>query len=146
MAHPGGRPTKRTAAVMAQIAEAISYGLTDQEAAAIAGISRDTISKWKSIPEFAEIIEGAVAERKLFRLRAIEEGGKSWTSMAWLLERSEPMRFGRPEIQLQMTNVTNNLNLMASAELSRQKMLDPAWGMQGAAKVLKLDDVKEIQS
>jgi len=33
--HPGGRPTKRTAEITARIAEAISYGLTDEEAAAL---------------------------------------------------------------------------------------------------------------
>jgi hypothetical protein len=131
---------------MAQIAESISYGLTDKEAALIAGVSVDSLARWRLIPQYADLIAAAVAERKLYRLKLIEEGGKSWTSIAWLLERSEPMKYGRPEIQLQMTSVTNNLNLTASAELSRQKMLDPNWGVQGKEKVLTLDDVKEIES
>jgi hypothetical protein len=44
-----------------------------------------------------------------------------------------------------MNNTTNNVLMIASAELSRHKMLDPNWGVQGKAKVLSLDDVKQIE-
>jgi len=40
--HPGGRPTKRTSEITEQICAAISYGLTDEEVAAMVGIDDST--------------------------------------------------------------------------------------------------------
>jgi hypothetical protein len=50
--HPGGRPTKRTPEITALIAEAISFGLTDEEAAALVGIDDDTLTQWKRSRSF----------------------------------------------------------------------------------------------
>ena len=47
-----GRPTKRTPEMVAQIAEAISLGLNDEETAALVGIERNTLINWKKDPEF----------------------------------------------------------------------------------------------
>jgi hypothetical protein len=127
---------------MAQLAEAISFGLTDEEACACAGISTDSLNRWKEIPEFNEILFTAKAHRKLGRLKNIEQGAKNWQSNCWLLERSEPAKYGRPEVQLAINQTTNNLTLVASVELSRQRMLDPSFG----AKVISLDEPKQLES
>src|SRR5438309_5948712 len=46
--HPGGRPTKRTPEITEQICEGISYGLRDEEVAAMVGIDDSTLTCWKS--------------------------------------------------------------------------------------------------
>jgi hypothetical protein len=99
--HPGGRPTKRTPEITEQICEAISYGLTDEEVAAMVGIDDSTLTCWKKIPEFSGAIKKAVALRKLDRLKRIEKGEPGWQGTAWAMERLYPKEFSRPEVQLQ---------------------------------------------
>jgi hypothetical protein len=65
--HPGRRPTKRTPKLIARIAEAISFGLTNEEASAIVGIDDDTLTEWNKVPEFSGAVKSAVANRKLSR-------------------------------------------------------------------------------
>jgi hypothetical protein len=48
-----GRPTKRTPEVVAEIAEAVAIGLTDEEAAVLAGVNPDTMTEWRKDPEFS---------------------------------------------------------------------------------------------
>jgi hypothetical protein len=63
-----GRPTKRTPEVVARIAEAVAIGLTDEEAALLAGINPDTMTEWRKDPEFSGAIKRATAQRLLLRL------------------------------------------------------------------------------
>lgn len=110
--HLGGRPSKRTAAITKKIAEAISYGLTYQEAADIAHINNDTLSQWREIPEFSEALKSAISTRKLVRLRRIDAGRQGWQGTAWIMERCFPLEYSRPEVQL---NQQINLNAQAPA-------------------------------
>jgi hypothetical protein len=106
---PGaGRPTKRTAAITARIGEAISLGLTYQEAAEIVGIDDDTLTRWNKIPEFYGAIKSACAAGKLARLKYIVAGVQGWQGSAWFLERRFPAEFARPELQL---NQQFNINV-----------------------------------
>jgi len=57
---------------------AISYGLTDEEVAAMVGIDDSTLTRWKKDPEFCGAIKKAVALRKLDRLKRIEKGEPGW--------------------------------------------------------------------
>ena len=95
-----GRPTKRTPEVVAKIAEAVAIGLTDEEAALLAGINPDTMTEWREDPEFSGAIK-----------RAGEQG---WQGTAWALERLHPARFARPEVMNQIAVV--NHGGKASAE------------------------------
>jgi hypothetical protein len=113
--HPGGRPTKRTPEITARIAEAISFGLSDEETAGLVGIDDDTLTQWRKIPEFSGAIKSAVANRKLARLKRIEAGEPGWQGTAWAMERQYPERFAKPEIQL-------NLNC-ASRELQERERM-----------------------
>jgi hypothetical protein len=95
-----GRPSKRTPAITAKIAKAISFGLTDQEAADIAGIDDLTLTRWKKLPDFCRAVKRAVSARKLIRLQRIDSGTQGWQGSAWALERQDPERFARPGILL----------------------------------------------
>ena len=100
-----GRPTKRTPEVVAKIAEAVAIGLTDEEAAVLAGINPDTMTEWRKDPEFSGAIKRATAERLLMRLERIESGEQGWQGTAWALERLYPQRFARPEVMNQIAVV-----------------------------------------
>ena len=69
-----GRPTKRTPEVVAKLAEAVAIGLTDEEAALLAGINPDTMTEWRKDPEFSGAIKRATAQRLKLRLERIEAG------------------------------------------------------------------------
>jgi hypothetical protein len=97
---PGGRPTKRTAKITEQICEGISYGLTDEEVAALVGIDDYTLTRWKKDPEFCGAIKNAQATRLLIRLKRIEKGEPGWQGTAWAMERQDPERFGSPAARL----------------------------------------------
>jgi hypothetical protein len=98
--HEGGRPTKRTTKMTEQICEGISYGLTDEEVAALVGIDDSTLTRWKKEPEFCGAIKKAQATRLLIRLKRIEKGERGWQGTAWAMERQDPERFGSPEARL----------------------------------------------
>ena len=109
-----GRPTKRTPEVVAKIAEAVAIGLTDEEAALLAGINPDTMTEWRKAPEFSGAIKRATAQRLLLRLGRIEAGEQGWQGTAWALERIYPHRFARPEVMNQIAVL--NQSGKASAE------------------------------
>ena len=100
-----GRPTKRTPEVVAKIAEAVAIGLTDEEAAVLAGVNPDTMTEWRKDPEFSGALKRATAERLLMRLERIEAGEQGWQGTAWALERLYPHRFARPEVMNQIAVV-----------------------------------------
>ena len=100
-----GRPTKRSPEVIAKIAEAVAIGLTDEEAALLAGINPDTMTQWRKDPEFSGAIKRAGAQRLLLRLERIEAGEQGWQGTAWALERLHPARFARPEVMNQIAVV-----------------------------------------
>jgi hypothetical protein len=74
--HPrkNGRPTKLTPTTIAKLKEAFAYGLNDDQAAALVGVSDVTLTLWKRKPAFIAEIRGAITERLLVRLKRIEEG------------------------------------------------------------------------
>lgn len=95
-----GRPTKRTKELTRQIAEVMALGLTDDEAAAVVGISSSTLSAWLKIREFSDAVKSAQAWRLAQRIQRIEIGAPGWQGTAWALERMYPRRFARPEVLL----------------------------------------------
>jgi hypothetical protein len=107
---PVGHPTLYTPELTARLADHIAAGLTDEEAAALEGISSDCLTNWrKSNREFYGAIKWAEAERLKGRLARIERGEPGWQGTAWFLERCYPKRFSKPELQLaQQINVGTN--------------------------------------
>jgi hypothetical protein len=124
-----GRPTKRTPELTATIAESISFGLTDEEAAAVAGITPWTMCHWRRIPEFSEALKKATALRLQNRLKKIEMGADGWQGAAWLTERLMPLRYSRPELQLnliQQNNVAMNALSITISEKEVREIEDSA--------------------
>jgi len=102
-----GRPTKQTDVVVTKIAASLALGLSDDEAAAIAGINEVTLTRWKRDQEFCRKIKNAVSTRLAMRLSKIESGTEGWQGTAWLLERLYPTRFSKPEVQISLSNSFN---------------------------------------
>src|SRR5262245_60152270 len=102
-----GRPSKQTPARVRKICNALAMGLTDEEAALVAGISDVTMTLWRRDPLFVERIKRAVALRLYKRLGRIEAGVEGWQGTSWCLERQFPTRFSKPEVQISLSNSFN---------------------------------------
>jgi DNA-binding XRE family transcriptional regulator len=88
-----GRPSKYNEETVRAILDAIQYGCTKTEAAAVVNINRDTVNNWEhEYPEFAEAIKIAEQKQIAFLVKSISES-KDWRAAAWLLERRHPDRF-----------------------------------------------------
>jgi hypothetical protein len=94
IAYENGPPMngKRTPEMVAKIAEAVAIGLTDEEAALLAGTNPDTMTEWRKDPEFS----GAI-KRPSFQLRtvivgeAIRKGGQGGFAFSTTKERAPPI-------------------------------------------------------
>jgi hypothetical protein len=98
-----GRPTKMSAEIIGKITTAYGRGLSFEESCRVAGIAPSTGFLWKEDPDFSEALKNARAQRKLTlldRLEAADAKVDPWPRWAWLLERTDPASFARPELQL----------------------------------------------
>ena len=77
---------------------ALEAGATLRMAAAAAGVSEDTLSRWrKTRPDLQAEINQAEAQgavKALEQIRAAAQGG-AWQAAAWMLERRYPNEYGR---------------------------------------------------
>lgn len=88
------RKTKATPKTISIILSAISEGLTQREASALAGISEDTLSLWKQDSDFSEQIRQKQIENKLRHIKVINKASeRDWKASAWLLERKYKEEF-----------------------------------------------------
>ena len=97
------RNTKATKTTLGIIFNAISEGLTQRDAAALAGISEDTLSLWKRRDsDFSEQIRKKQIECKRGHIQNIRKAGeRSWQASAWWLERKYKEEFGRQDQQVE---------------------------------------------
>jgi len=92
------RPTKRNPAVEDQILRALAAGQARWPAAALAGISGNTLSRWISDDDaFALEVQRAEAQAVATALGTITKAAASgtWQAAAWWLERRYPAEWGR---------------------------------------------------
>ena len=83
-----GRPSKYTEALAQQIFEYIRDGLTQEDAACLAGISDSTFHRWKHENEdFREAIKKAWIANKHEHIKVVRAREKNWQASAWWLER-----------------------------------------------------------
>lgn len=99
--------------IIPTVLRALREGNTVADACAVAGISDDTLGRWKrSDAEFAAAVEKARADARRARIQRIQAAGEAgnWQADAWFLERSDPQNWGR----------TTKLILDVDAGLQRQ--------------------------
>lgn len=102
-----GRPTKLTPELSREICDYVRMGNYVETAAAIAGISKDSIYRWlkkganaKSgiFREFSDAVKKAQAEAEARDVGLIGRAAKDqWQAAAWRLERKFPDRWGRKD-------------------------------------------------
>jgi len=110
----GGRPTKRTSELEAELLAAIEGGATFGLACELVGISYVVFCLWRrQDQEFAARVDAASARGDMARIRKVEQhGDQDWRAPAWLLERRRPLEYGRQAAQI---NVTANAAAAVSA-------------------------------
>lgn len=110
----GGRPVELTAEIQIVICDAIGRGLYMAEAAAVAGISKETLYDWVrrgarakrkgrfaagELPfiTFSDAVKRSLAELQVNFLDNIHNaaGNGVWQAAAWLLERRFQGKWGR---------------------------------------------------
>lgn len=105
------RPTKYSEDKVVVIERAIEDGLTYEFAAALAGITDDTLSNWrKRYSEFSERIAAAEARGALVNIQSIREAAAGaedraadWRAAAWILEHRHPYQYGKSVTENQHT-------------------------------------------
>lgn len=96
MAKPkkNGRPPVMTAEVVAQVADWIGCGMTEEEACAHCRVNLGTFRKAvQRQPKFKAVVGVARTDRLAVALESIWQGQPGWQARAWLLERTFGERF-----------------------------------------------------
>lgn len=100
-------PDKCTKELIEEIARLKEHGLTEKAICECVGISQATLCNWKNNPktknhfELIERLKKAQKEHRISLIKRIEEGSvNDWRAAAWLLERTYPEEFAKPEVQL----------------------------------------------
>jgi len=103
--HPGGRKSKLDDETQEIIFNAIRDGLTQKDAATLAGVHEDTFGNWArkgqqaksgKYHRFFRGLTHAYTEGKAELVRGIRSAGKQdWRAQAWLLERRHPSEYGK---------------------------------------------------
>ena len=105
-----GRPCLLTPKRQAKLLAGIENGLPFKEAAMLAGLSYDTLNRWrirgesKNAPRrfrhFCKALQRSQAIAMNVLVSGIKKKGKDdWKAYAWLLERRHPEIFGKPETE-----------------------------------------------
>ena len=92
------KPIELDEARRGRLLAALEAGATLRMAAAAAGVSEDTLSRWrKTRPGLQAEMDQAEAQgavKALEQIRAAAQGG-AWQAAAWMLERRYPNEYGR---------------------------------------------------
>ena len=130
-----GRPTKYTPETIALILTALEGGNTRKDAAAVAGVSRDSLNEWRlAYPDFSDAIEKAEASafQKMVSIvmKVASEG--NWQAAMTFLERRDPEHWGRRD----RVSMTVDLNREAR-RLATETGLDEAAILAEAEALLR---------
>jgi hypothetical protein len=105
-----GRPTKRTSATQEAILASIEKGLPFSLACSRAGVSHEFFIQWRQDdPEFESLVAQACSVSVEHNLEVVRRAAANgdWKAAAWMLERSHPKMFSRPEVQVQLNQQFN---------------------------------------
>lgn len=102
-----GRTLKWSAERAQQLLDALSAGVTQELAAAHAGVSVDTVERWRkglsgADSDFAERFDKAAVAGGVAALAHIRQAMKDdWRAAAWLLEHRFPQHYGKQVLEHQ---------------------------------------------
>jgi len=124
------------------ICDHILIGLSQKDAALMAGISESVFYLWKSQAEagdpekleFLESLKKAEAQLKASSLMEITKQGKenkSWQAIAWILERKFPKEFGRWDRT--SLEIVDNATLSETDEYTKEE-LSELWAIDKARR------------
>jgi hypothetical protein len=105
-----GRPTKRTKTIGETILASIGQGLPFSLACSRAGVSHEFFIQWRQDdPEFESLVAQACSVSVEHNLEVVRRAAANgdWKAAAWMLERSHPKMFSRPEVQVQLNQQFN---------------------------------------
>ena len=111
------KPIQLSAKTLKSIAESLFLAYTAEQAAYMAGVSKNTLARIKDSPTWVEILSQAAQLEKPYRQK-IYKGEPGWQGAAWMLERKYASQFARPDIQLSLntSNTTTNQTIVITAE------------------------------
>ena len=92
------RPRKLTADVQRRLCDALAAGNTRRAACAFAGISEDSVARYRDrFADFADAIQKAEADAEVRNVAIVTRAAQSgvWQAAAWWLERRFPHDYGR---------------------------------------------------
>jgi transposase-like protein len=130
--HPG-RPLALTPNVHATILGVLQDGGSLAEAAAVAGVDRAQVYRWRKRGNagetyFADFAANAIKAEAAFkakareRIRKLADQTKSWVGHAWLLERRFPKEYGRNRAEVESYKIRLSA---AEAEIIRLRTAPP---------------------
>lgn len=100
-------PDKCTKEMIEHIAELKEQGLNDKAICECVGISQASMCNWKNHPKsdnhfkLIERLKKAEEKHRTFLLKQIKDASfKDWRAAAWILERTYPDEYAKPEVQL----------------------------------------------
>src|SRR4051794_28057071 len=114
-------------------------GLSDTAAAAMAGVKRSTLARWKKEGEEGELLlDQARAQYQAPRLAKIDEtrmkdGQRDWRAQAWLVKFANPEVYGAPSRRRKLRDV----ELEAELTPEEQRAKEEAEGHAAMEQALK---------
>ena len=152
-----GRPCGLTKECEAALLKAISQGLPLKHAANLAGISYDTLNRWKKrgeadeAPEvfrhFCKALEHAEAKAVQVHLSNIAAAGtRDWRASAWILERRHSDEFGRPDEKAKAIPASPQIGHEVLARIRKQEgVVDIALALAKALQRRRLERDEQMQ-
>ena len=119
---PAGRPIyKLSPAKIAEIGECFLLAFTDEQTASLCGIASKTIQRLRR-GELCPDVKIWELKREAAYRRKIWDAKGFWQGAAWFLERKYPLQFAKPEIQLGVNMVTNNVTAITISAPQAEKI------------------------
>lgn len=113
------KPLQLSLKTLTAIAEALFLAFTEEQAAALAGISKSTLKRIRQSEVWADIEQRRLAFEKPYRQK-VWNGAVGWQGAAWMLERQYASQLSKPELQLAVNSSTTNNTLVITADAARE--------------------------